>query len=91
MTEFRAIAMASSDAEKRAMKKYAETEKGKTARQEAVKRYQETEEGKAKLKEAQKKYTSSDKWKAVQKAARLRRKERLKAQQEQQLNAEKSD
>jgi DNA-binding PadR family transcriptional regulator len=46
------MGMAASDAEKRAMKKYAQTEKGKEARKEAVNRYQDTEDGREKLEAA---------------------------------------
>jgi hypothetical protein len=58
------MAMAASEAQKRAMKNYAETEKGQEARREAVERYQETEQGQAKLKEAQERFEASEKRKA---------------------------
>jgi DNA-binding PadR family transcriptional regulator len=45
--------MATSDAQKRAFKKYSKTEKGKEALNKGAKKYQATEQGQQKLKEAQ--------------------------------------
>ena len=80
--------MAASDAEKRAMKNYAETEHGKEARRQAVSRYQDTEEGREKLEEAKKRYEAKEETKAKKAKWAKNRYHRLKAEK---LNAEKSE
>jgi hypothetical protein len=78
--------MAASDAEKRAMKKYAQTEKGNEARNEAVNRYQDTENGQEKLKAAQERFEQTEARKAYKREwdrknrARLRQEKKLKAE-----------
>jgi DNA-binding PadR family transcriptional regulator len=80
--------MAASDAQKRAMKNYAETEQGKEARRDAVSRYQDTPEGREKLEEAKKRYESKDETKVKKAKWARERYHRLKAEK---LNAENSD
>ncbi|WP_110989214.1 hypothetical protein [Acaryochloris thomasi] len=53
-------AMAASDAQKRATKKYVATEQGKEARKKASENYFSSEQGQQKLKEAQQKFESSE-------------------------------
>jgi hypothetical protein len=82
------MVMAASDAEKRAMKKYAQTEQGKEARKEAVNRYQDTEDGREKLEAAKKRYEAKAETKAKKAEWARERYHRLKAEK---LNSETSD
>jgi hypothetical protein len=81
-------AMATSDAQKRAMKNYAETEKGKEARSRAIDNYLATDEGKEKLAEAKKRYESKSETKAKKAKWARERYQRLKKEKQE---AAKSD
>ena len=76
------MAMATSESQKRAFKKYAKTEKGKEALRRGAEKYQSTEEGQQKLIDAQKRFEESEKRKAYRREwdrknrARLRQKKR---------------
>jgi tryptophanyl-tRNA synthetase len=80
--------MATSDAQKRATKKYSETEKGKEARLKAVQKHQATEHGQEVLKAAQERFEASEKRKAY--LREWHRKRRLKLKNEK-LAAEKEN
>jgi hypothetical protein len=84
MTEFRAMAMATSDAQKRAVEKYAQTEKGKQVRQGAVKKYLATEQGEQRLSEAQERFEQTDERKAYKRQWMKDYYQRKKAEKEQQ-------
>lgn len=79
--------MATSEAQKKAYEKYAQTENGKEARRDAVKRYLSTEEGSEKLDAAKKRYESKDETKKKKAEWARERYHRLKAEK---LNAEKA-
>jgi predicted metal-dependent phosphoesterase TrpH len=76
--------MATSDSVKRAMKKYAQTEKGKEARLKAVQKHQATEHGQEILKAAQERFEQTEARKAYRREwdrknrARLRQEKKLK-------------
>lgn len=53
-----------SDAQRRAIERYKETEKGKAAQQRAVRRYLDTEQGQEALKRAQETFEASEQRKA---------------------------
>ena len=80
--------MATSDAQKRATKKYAQTEKGKEARLNAVKKHQATEHGQEVLKAAQERFEASEKRKEY--LRQWHRDRRLKLKKEK-LEAEKTN
>ena len=82
--------MAASDSEKRAMKKYAQTEKGKAARLKAVQKHQATEHGQEILKAAQERFEQTESRRAYKREwdrknrARLRQEKKLKAENDNQ-------
>jgi hypothetical protein len=82
------MAMAASDAQKRANKNYAETEKGKEARSRAVSAYLSTDEGQAKLAEAKKRYEAKPETKEKKAKWARERYQRIKLEA---LNAENSN
>lgn len=59
--EIGAMTMAASEAQKRAVKNYSQTDKGKEARLKAVQKHQATEHGQEVLKAAQDRYAASEK------------------------------
>ena len=79
---------ASSEALKRAKKKYAQTEKGKEVLKASVKKYQETEQGKQKLKEAQERFEATEERKEYKREWFRQRRLRIKTER---LEAEKSN
>ncbi|HEY9825018.1 MAG TPA: hypothetical protein V6D19_06200 [Stenomitos sp.] len=80
--------MSSSEAQKRAVEKYAQTEKGKEARLRAVQKHQATEHGQDVLKAAQKRFEQTEARKAYRRE--WARQKRLKLKMEQQ-NSENKD
>ena len=80
--------MATSDAQKKAKKKYLETEKGREAQINAVSKYQSTEQGKESIKAAQERFEATEKRKAYRREWDRKNRARLRKEK---LNAEKSD
>ena len=74
--------MATSDAQKRATKKYAQTEKGKEARLNAVKKHQATEHGQEVLKAAQERFEASEKRKEYRRQWDRNNRARLRKEKE---------
>lgn len=74
--------MAATEAQKRAMKKYAETDQGAQARRDAVNRYQETPEGRERLEAAKKTYEAKPETKAKKAQWARERYHRLKAEKQ---------
>lgn len=70
--------MATSDAQKRAIKQYLDTEQGKAALHRAVEKYQSTEQGQQKLKEAQARFEATEKRKAYQREWKRAKRKQLK-------------
>ena len=70
--------MAASEAQKKAFKKYSETEKGKEALRRGAEKYQSTEQGQAKRKEAQERFEASEERKAYLREWHRKRRLRLK-------------
>lgn len=72
-----------SEAQRRAIERYKETEKGKAAQQRAVRRYLDTEQGQEALKRAQEAFEASEQRKAYKREwMRQKRSEQKHAAQE---------
>lgn len=71
-----------SEAQRKATEKYAQTEKGKKARREAVNRYQDTPEGRERLEVAKKTYEAKPETKAKKAKWARERYHKLKAQKQ---------
>lgn len=72
--------MSSSEAQKRAVEKYAQTEKGKEARLRAVKKHQATEHGQDVLKAAQERFEQTEARKAYRREWDRQNRARLRAE-----------
>ncbi|MGB8701199.1 MAG: hypothetical protein WCD18_17435 [Thermosynechococcaceae cyanobacterium] len=80
--------MAASEAEKRAKKKYAQTEKGKEVQKKALEKFFATEHGKETLKAAQERFEASEERKAYKREWFRQRRLRIKNEK---LEAEKAN
>lgn len=80
--------MATSDAQKRAFKKYAESEKGKEALNRGAEKYQSTEKGKEALKAAQERFEQTEARKAYRREWDRKNRARLRQKKKEAENSE---
>ena len=80
--------MATSDAQKKAVKNYESTEQGKLVRKKALDKYFSTEQGQQKLKEAQQRFEATEARKIYQREWKRKKRQALKSQK---VEVDKSD